>query len=88
MGMICTAVFANAIDSTTGKKVGLIYGGFHDFFLSMQALLIVSAFTFFGAFVLYKFTNMIIPLRVTEESEKIGLDISQHDESLDMSKIH
>lgn len=79
MGMILTAVFAT--------KVGLIYGGVHDFFLSMQALLIVSAFTFGGAFVLYKLTNVIIPLRVTEESERIGLDISQHDESLDMSQI-
>ncbi len=88
MGMILTAVFANYVDPATGQKVGLIYGGYHDFLLSMEALLIVSAFNFGGAFVLYKFTNMIIPLRVTEESEKIGLDISQHDESLDMSQIH
>lgn len=80
MGMILTAVFAD--------KVGLIYGGYHDFFLSMQALFIVSIFTFGGAFLLYKLTNMIIPLRVTEESERIGLDISQHDEALDMTKIH
>ena len=88
MGMILTAVFANYIDPTTGHKVGLIYGGYHDFFLSMQALFLVSIFTFGGAFLLYKLTNLIIPLRVTEESEVIGLDISQHDEALDMSQIH
>jgi Amt family ammonium transporter len=27
-------------------------------------------------------TNKISPLRVTEEEEKVGLDISQHDEML------
>ncbi len=74
MGMICTAVFA--------KDKGLIYGGTEDFMLSMAALLLVSAFTFFGAFALYKITNKIIPLRVTEESEEQGLDISQHGEML------
>ncbi|MFM7022667.1 MAG: ammonium transporter [Flavobacteriales bacterium] len=81
MGMILTAIFAN-VPNAEGQKAGLIYGGYEDFALSMAALLIVSAFTFVGAYVLYKFTNIIIPLRVTEESEKIGLDLSQHDETL------
>jgi Amt family ammonium transporter len=86
MGMILTAIFAG-VPNAEGHKSGLIYGGYEDFSLSMMALLIVSAFTFGGAFVLYKFTNLIIPLRVTEESEQIGLDLSQHDESLDMGKM-
>jgi Amt family ammonium transporter len=30
--------------------------------------------------VLYKFTDFIIPLRVSEEQEEIGLDLSQHGE--------
>ena len=74
VGMICTAIFA--------KDKGLMYGGYEDFGLAMVALVIVAAFTFFGALALYKVTNAIIPLRVTEESEQIGLDISQHGESL------
>ena len=36
-----------------------------------------------GSYLLYKLTNAIIPLRVTEEQEEIGLDLSQHGESLD-----
>jgi ammonium transporter, Amt family len=43
---------------------------------------LVAAFTFFGSLLLYKLTNTIIPLRVSEESEAIGLDLSQHDEKL------
>ena len=74
MGMICTAIFA--------KDKGLVYGGTEDFMWSMAALVLVSAFTFFGAMALYKITNKIIPLRVTEESEELGLDISQHGETL------
>jgi Amt family ammonium transporter len=29
-----------------------------------------------------KITDLILPLRVSEADEKVGLDISQHDESL------
>jgi Amt family ammonium transporter len=39
-------------------------------------------FTFFGALVIYKITDFIIPLRVEETSEELGLDISQHNESI------
>ncbi|MGZ5211339.1 MAG: hypothetical protein ACXWB6_03595 [Kaistella sp.] len=47
----------------------------------MVALILVCGFTFCGALLLYKITDMIIPLRVSEESEKMGLDLSQHSES-------
>jgi Amt family ammonium transporter len=47
----------------------------------MAALVLVSVFTFFGSLILYKITNSIITLRVSEEAESVGLDISQHEES-------
>ena len=46
----------------------------------MVALVIVSAFSFVGSLILYKITDLIIPLRVTEEQEIEGLDLSQHGE--------
>jgi Amt family ammonium transporter len=33
-----------------------------------------------GAYLLFKLTNIIIPIRVSEESENMGLDLSQHGE--------
>jgi Amt family ammonium transporter len=48
----------------------------------MMALVLVSIYTFFGAFLLFKITNRIIPMRVSEEAEIMGLDLSQHDETL------
>jgi Amt family ammonium transporter len=34
------------------------------------------------SYLILKITDMIEPLRVSEEDEKVGLDISQHDEFL------
>ena len=76
MGMILTAILAH------GKSASLLHGGFNVFFHHMTALILVSLFTFFGAILLYKITDFIIPLRVSEDSEKIGLDLSQHGENL------
>lgn len=76
MGMILTAIFAH------GENSSLLHGGWSVFGHHMLALVLVSAFTFFGALLLYKITDFIIPLRVSEESEHLGLDLSQHDESI------
>ena len=76
MGMILTAILAH------GKNASLLHGGFSVFLHHMTALILVSLFTFFGAILLYKITDFIIPLRVSEDSEKIGLDLSQHGENL------
>ncbi len=76
MGMILTAIFAE------GENASLLHGGWSVFGHHMIALILVSAFTFFGALLLYKVTNFFIPLRVSDEAERIGLDLSQHDEKL------
>ncbi|MCS7211901.1 MAG: ammonium transporter [Chloroherpetonaceae bacterium] len=75
VGMIATGIFA--------QGVGLAFGKTETFLYHLLALLIVSVYTFGGSYILYKVTDMIIPLRVREEQEEIGLDISQHGESLD-----
>ena len=74
VGMIMTGIFA--------KDVGLINGQTHTFLMHMLGLVIVSVFTFGGSYLLYKITDLIIPLRVPKEDEIIGLDLAQHDESI------
>jgi Amt family ammonium transporter len=73
VGMLLTGVFA--------KDVGLVHGQVSTFLAHLAALAIVSAFTFSGSWVLYKVTDWIIPLRVSEEQEFEGLDMSQHGET-------
>ncbi|WP_223607257.1 ammonium transporter [Chryseobacterium sp. OSA05B] len=74
MGMILTAIFAH------GENASLLHGGIGVFGHHMAALVLVSVFTFFGSLLLYKITDSIITLRVSEESEEMGLDLSQHQE--------
>jgi Amt family ammonium transporter len=76
-GMIFTAVFAN--------DVGLIHGHITTFLFHLLALVIVGVFTFGGSYLMYKLTDLIVPLRVSPKAERIGLDISQHDESYDFA---
>lgn len=88
MGMILTAIFAHPGEGEFADGVSLLHGpngelGWGIFGSHMFALLIVSVFTFVGAWLLYKLTNAIIPLRVSEEAEEMGLDLSQHDEKMD-----
>jgi Amt family ammonium transporter len=40
----------------------------------------VAVFSFGGSWILYKITDLIIPLRVSAEQEEMGLDLSQHGE--------
>ncbi|MBP9838806.1 MAG: ammonium transporter [Proteobacteria bacterium] len=74
IGMLLTGVFA--------KDVGLIFGKTDTFMYHLLAMCIASAYTFVGSLILYKITDMIIPMRVTDEQEDIGLDITQHGETL------
>lgn len=73
-GMILTGVFA--------KDVGLIYGGTGTFLSHLLALAIVSVFAFGGSWVILKITSLLVPLRVSEEDEQKGLDMSQHGEKM------
>ncbi|MPR36446.1 ammonium transporter [Salmonirosea aquatica] len=82
VGMIMTGIFANSGVNSGVVDQGLAYGETTLFINHMIALVLVSAFAFGMSFALLKITDMILPLRVSEEDEKVGLDISQHDEFL------
>jgi Amt family ammonium transporter len=73
-GMVLTGVFA--------REGGLITGSATLFGKHLAALVIVSVFTFAMSWLLYTITNVLQPLRVDERHEQLGLDLSQHGESL------
>ncbi len=73
VGMIATGIFAADVGLKTGETKTFMY--------HMIALVIVAAFAFIGSFILYKVTDIIIPLRVTDDQEIEGLDMSQHGET-------
>jgi Amt family ammonium transporter len=79
VGMLMTGLFA--------KDVGLTSGHGWTFLVHCGALVFVAAFSFCGSWLLYKLTNVIIPLRVSDAQEDIGLDLSQHGEVMQDSVI-
>ncbi|WP_166919565.1 ammonium transporter [Flavobacterium poyangense] len=82
-GMLLTGVFASkAINPAVGDNQGLIFGTPTLFINQFTALIMVSIFAFAGSYILFFVVNKITPLRVTEEKEELGLDISQHGEFL------
>ncbi len=81
MGMLLTGVFATKSVNSAGAD-GLAYGETSLFVKHLIALVVVSAFAFFGSLLLLKITDMISKLRVSEADELAGLDMSQHDEEL------
>lgn len=74
VGTLLTGVFA--------ADVGLIYGSASTFRVQLLGVMIAGVFAFCGSYVLYRVTDLIIPLRVSHDQELLGLDITQHDETV------
>lgn len=79
VGMLMTGIFASKAVNPAGAD-GLFYGNATFFFIQLKALLIVVGYSFSVSFLIFRFINFILPLRVSQEEEEIGLDASQHDE--------
>lgn len=83
VGMVMTAIFAHtAVNAANTTGNGLLFGEFALFKAHMIALVLVVAFTFVGAFVILKITDLLLPLKVSVEDKKVGQDLSQHGENL------
>lgn len=83
VGMLLTGVFANtAINAGNTTGNGLFFGETKLFFTQTLALAGVSVAVFAASFLLLKITDLITPLRVSEQEELEGLDRTQHGESL------
>lgn len=76
MGMILTAIFANK------PGASLLYGGWGIFASHMVVLVGVAIFSFVMSYVILFLLNKFVTLRVRPEYEEIGLDMSQHGESV------
>lgn len=79
VGMLLTGVFASKAVNPAGAD-GLFYGNPTFFFTQLKAMLIVVAYSFTVSFIIFKLISFLLPLRVSEEEEELGLDATQHDE--------
>lgn len=78
-GAIATGIFATTLVNPAGAN-GLMYGNSGLFFTQIIAVAVVWVYSFVVTFILAKVIDATIGLRVGEEEEAVGLDVSQHAE--------
>ncbi len=76
-GSIATGLFASA--AINGVN-GLFFGNPGQFVAQLIAIAVVVPFSFFGSYGLLKLVNWLSPLRVSQQAEDAGLDLSEHGE--------
>jgi ammonium transporter, Amt family len=79
VGAVLTGLFATTTINS-GAANGLFYGNPGQ--LWVQIIAVAASWVFSGVmtFIILKVVNVIVPLRVSEKEEAMGLDLSQHSE--------
>jgi Amt family ammonium transporter len=83
LGFLASAEVNPAI-ATTFKANGVVVslaGGSHQFFNQLIGVLFTAILSGVGTFIILKIVDAVIGLRVDQEEESMGLDLSQHGES-------
>jgi Amt family ammonium transporter len=79
-GALATGLFASKAINDAGGN-GLFFGNPGQLLVQALSVLVTIVFAFVGSLLLLKIVDAVIGLRVHEEDEVLGLDLSQHDES-------
>ena len=79
VGMLMTGIFATKAVNAAGND-GLFYGNPAFFLTQLKAMAIAVGYSFGVSFIIFKFINFILPMRVSSEEEELGLDATQHNE--------
>lgn len=72
VGMLLTGVFGSKTVNS------LVLDG--QFMIQLKGMAVAVGYSFIVSFIIFKFINFILPMRVTAEEEEEGLDATQHDE--------
>jgi len=79
-GALATGLWATKAVNPAGNN-GLFYGNPGLFLVQLKAVVVTIVYSFIVSFVLLKIVDVVIGLRVSEDEERIGLDLTQHRES-------
>jgi len=79
-GAILTGLFASKLVNPAGAD-GLFFGNPAQLGIQLVAVAVTLVYCFVVAFILLKVVDAIVGLRVDEEDEVAGLDLSQHGET-------
>ena len=79
-GALATGLFASKAINDAGGN-GLFFGNPGQLLVQALSVLVTVIFAFVGSLILLKLVDAVVGLRVHEEDEVAGLDLSQHNES-------
>jgi ammonium transporter, Amt family len=74
-----TGILATGLFASIGSQ-GLFFGNPGQFGIQVLLALVTLAFSVLGTYLILKFLDMTVGLRVSGQEEEIGLDLSQHNE--------
>lgn len=81
IGSILTGVFATQSITGEGGVQGALYGDWHQLWVQIAATVVSVVFSAVMTFLLFKFTDKTVGIRVDRRVEEEGLDIYEHGES-------
>ena len=80
LGTISAGFFAQKLINNTGAD-GLLFGNPHQLAVQGIAVLVAAFYSFTITFIVLKIIEKTIGLRISDEEEVMGMDLSQHEES-------
>ena len=79
IGTILLGVFGSAAINPAGAD-GILFGNASFFMKELVAVVAASAYAFVFTYLMLALINLITPVRVSEEEERLGLDVALHGE--------
>ncbi len=79
-GALATGLFASVAINAAGAD-GLFFGHPGQFLIQAVAVASSISFAFVGSLILLGITDALVGLRVSDDAERAGLDLSEHEES-------
>ncbi len=79
LGTLAVGLFASKAINPAGAD-GLLYGNPRQLLVQCMAVAAVTVYSFVATYLIMKFVNVVIKVRVPDREEIMGLDLTQHHE--------
>ena len=79
-GTIATGLFAEKAVNEAGGN-GLFFGDVHQFLVQIMLIIVAAVFAAVMTWILFKFVDALVGMRVEKKDEIIGLDLTQQSEA-------
>jgi len=80
VGTFATGLFAEKVVNAAGAD-GLLFGNAHQLYVQSLSLIVTVAFAAIMTFIIFKIVDALIGMRVEENNEVVGLDLTQQSEA-------